>query len=85
MPRINEGWNEAILDLAEANHLIPVSPTEVKNYSVPDSWGRTKTRKAMSGFTDEVLERHKHRDLQPVLEQDFQADVLRNGKWFSGN
>jgi HNH endonuclease/EVE domain len=60
MARLSEDWYKAILDLAESNHLIPVSPTEEADYSVPDAWGKTKVRKAMSGFTDKVLERHSH-------------------------
>ena len=60
MPRLTEEWYETILDLAETNHLIPGNGMNESDFSVPDSWGKTKVRKAMSGFTEKVLERHNY-------------------------
>ena len=56
IPRLSESMYEAILDLVEAAKLIPtnVIPGET-DYFVDDRWGKTKIRRAVHGFSEEVL------------------------------
>ena len=55
MPKLGEPMYSAILELIELKDLIPETVSE--DFSVPDSWSKTKTRPAMKGFTRIVLNR----------------------------
>jgi hypothetical protein len=56
VPAIGDVMYRSILDLAETRHLIP-EKSQSKDYRVPDSWGHTKTRRAISRFSRPVLAR----------------------------
>jgi len=58
MPQLDEAMYQTILDLAQANELIPSSPFGPKDYSVPDQWGKVRVRKAVAQFSKDVLSRH---------------------------
>ncbi|MRH77614.1 hypothetical protein GH984_02720 [Spiribacter sp. C176] len=59
MPSLGESMYQAILDLADLRHLLPSVSTE--DFSVPDSWSKTKSRLAIKGFTDTVMKRSDSR------------------------
>lgn len=56
IPALGESMYHAILDLADAEHLLP-SSTKPDDYSVPDTWAKARIRSAIRGFTDVVLRR----------------------------
>jgi len=58
MPQINESMYTAILNLADTEKIITLDSIKEKDYTVPDSWSKTKIRKAIAGFSDIVLSRH---------------------------
>ena len=58
MPSLNEHMYEAILNLADTMKLIPELPTPDNiDFSIPDSWGKAKTRSALRKFSDTVMDR----------------------------
>lgn len=59
MPSLGETMYQAILDLADLRDLLPSVLTG--DFSVPDSWSKTKCRPTMKGFTDPVMERSDSR------------------------
>ena len=56
MPSLNEHMYEAILDLADTEKLIP-SALGSGDFSIPDNWGKTKTRGAIKKFSGPVMAR----------------------------
>lgn len=58
IPSLSEAMYQAIMDLTQAKKLIPQSPVNEHDYSVPDAWGKTKVRRAVARFSNTVLERH---------------------------
>ena len=55
MPSLSEAIYSSIIDLAELKRLLPKAKTD--DFSVPDNWSKTKSRPAMTGFTEPVLAR----------------------------
>lgn len=66
MPRISESLF-SLLQVAgegravQASTQSPHAATGPSDWSVPDSWGRAKRRRALDKFKEEVLERHHNR------------------------
>lgn len=57
MPSICEAMYLEILDLAEMRNLVPPGEEEDDGFSVPDTWGKTKTRGVVKRFSEPVLAR----------------------------
>lgn len=57
MPSLSESMYQSILDLADAEKLIPSIPDDGDDYSVPDGWGKTKTRRVAARFSGPVMQR----------------------------
>ena len=60
MPRISEQMYQAIMDLADAEKLIPTLTLGKNHYSIPDEWSKVKVRKSLASFKKAVIERHKN-------------------------
>lgn len=60
MPRLSESMYVAIMDCVEAAKLVPTDllPNQM-DYFVDDAWGKTKIRRAVHGFSEAVLSRHR--------------------------
>lgn len=56
MPSLSESMYQAILDLAETEGILPPPPSG-GDFSIPDNWGKTKTRGAIKKFSDPVMAR----------------------------
>lgn len=56
IPSLNEHMYEAILELADTEKLIPPTPDD-SDFSIPDDWGKAKTRGALKKFSDTVMAR----------------------------
>ncbi len=59
IPNLSEEMYQQIMDLVQADGLVLEPSTGAGNYAVDDAWSKTKVRKAIWRFTDEVLRRHK--------------------------
>jgi hypothetical protein len=55
---LNERTYQAIMDLVQAQRLIPLGPSDVMDFCVPDNWAKTKVRRAIVRFSNTVLDRH---------------------------
>jgi len=56
MPSLSEPMYQAILDLAETEKIVPPTATD-EDFSIPDTWGKTKTRGVIKKFSDPVMSR----------------------------
>lgn len=56
MPSLNQHMYEAILDLADTEKVIPPASDD-SDFSIPDQWGKAKTRGALKKFSDTVKAR----------------------------
>ena len=56
MPSLGEPMYQAILDLAETEKILPLSPIG-NDFTIPDNWGTTKTRGIIKRFSDPVMAR----------------------------
>ncbi len=58
MPSLSESMYQTVLDLAEADKLVPLAAeNDDEDFFVSDSWGKTKIRKAMTRFSGIVMRR----------------------------
>jgi hypothetical protein len=58
VPSLSESMYDSVLDLAEVDKLIPLATKDdAGDFSVPDSWGKTKKRRVMTRFSDAVMRR----------------------------
>jgi hypothetical protein len=93
IPKLSEQMYEAIMQLAQTKRLLPAVLAN-SDFSIPDTWGKVRIRKAIGAFTNEVLNRHQSRcvvcgtTIQEVLDaahlSPYAADVAnranpRNG------
>lgn len=60
MPKISEEMYQTIMNLIEAEKLIPTTISNNIDYTVPDTWTKTKVRKTLSEFRKTIRDRHKH-------------------------
>jgi hypothetical protein len=61
IPRLNEAMYDSIMDLAQQKRIIPNIAPVNPDFSVPDSWGKVRVRKALGTFVNTVLSRHGNR------------------------
>jgi len=60
MPNMDESMYANIMDLILDQNLIPNLHSSNLDYSIEDSWSKSRIRKRMAQFTREVKERHNY-------------------------